>query len=195
MNVQRVSTRMQVGYRGRRLVLPLLLLGTQASTLAACEPIGAPNLALSVTAAHVTAADRTLTVQVYDNGCVALHRPSYYRLAGDFRLALTPAELAALKLVVTPERVRQIDRAALVSAANARRSSTRTEVVQVVDADLFVLEAGVGAAATKLSAFGVIAGASTQPENADLQATSTMVQALLALDARSDAVQIAGGAK
>ena len=178
-----------------RYLAVITLLGFHLPVFAVCEPIGAPNLALSVTAAQVSANDRILTVQVYDNGCVALHRPSYYRLAGDFRLALTPTELAGLKLVVTPERVRQIDRAALVSSANARSNATRVEVLQVVDADLFVLEAGVGAAASKLTGAGVIAGASAQPDNADLQAMSTMVQALLVLDARPNAVPVAGGAK
>jgi hypothetical protein len=178
-----------------RCLVILLFLGAHPHVLAACEPIGTPSLTLSVTTPMVSIADRTLSVQVYDNGCVTLHRPSYYRLAGDFRVALTPVELAALKLVATPERVRQIDRAALVSSANVRSSSTRTEVLQDVDADLFVLEAGAGAAATKLSALGVVAGAAAQPDNADLQALNTMVQALLALDARVDAVQVVGGAK
>ena len=51
------------------------------------------------------------------------------------------------------------------------------------------------AEATKLSAAGVVAGAATQPNNVDLQAMSAMVQALLALDTRSDAVYVTGGAK
>lgn len=178
-----------------RFLAVITLLGFHLPVFAACEPIGPPTLALRVTAAQVSATDRTLTVQVYDNGCVLLHRPSFYRAAGDFRVALTPAELSALRQVVTPERVRQIDRVALVASTNARSSATRVEVLQVVDADLFMLEAGVGAAATKLSAAGVVASATAQPDNADLQAMSIMVQALLALDARTDAVQIAGGAK
>jgi hypothetical protein len=178
----------------RFLFAIILLLGFDLSAFAACEPVGAPNLSLSVTTPMVSVADRTLTVQVYDNGCVALHRPSFYRVAGDFRVALAPGELAALKRAVTPERVSQIDRGALVSSAHAR-SSTRAESLQVLDADLYVLEAGVGAAASKLSVLGVIAGAAVQPDNADLQALSTMVQTMLALDARSDAAAVAGGAK
>ena len=178
-----------------RFLAVITLLGFHLPVFAACVPVGAPSLSLSVSAAMVSAADRTLTVQVYDNGCVALHRPGYYRVTGDFWLALTPAELAGLKLVVTPERISQIDRNALLASTNARSDATRVEVLQVVDADLFVLEAGVGAAASRLTGAGVIAAAAAQPDNADLQAMSTMVQALLVLDARVDAVQIAGGSK
>ena len=173
-----------------RCLVVTTLLSFHLPVFAACVPVGAPTLALSVSAAMVSVADRTLTVQVYDNGCVALHRPSYYRLAGDFRVALTPAELAGLKLVVTPERVRQIDRAALATSANARSSTNRLEVRQVLDTDLYVLEAGNGAAASKQSASGVLASAEVQPENADLQAMSAMVQALLALETRVDAVKV-----
>ncbi len=173
-----------------RFLIAITVIGFHVPAFAACVPVGAPTLSLSVSAAMVSVADRTLTVQVYDNGCVALHRPSYYRVAGDFRVALTPSELAKLKLEVTPERVSQIDHAALVSSANGRSSSNRLEVQQVLDADLYVLEAGVGANAMKQSAFGVLAGAEVQPDNADLQAMSAMVQALLALDARADAVKV-----
>ena len=173
-----------------RCLFAIIVLGMHVPVFAACVPFGSPTLALSVSAAMVSANDRTLTVQVYDNGCVALHRPSFYRVAGDFRVALTPAELAGLKLVVTPERVGVISRAALAAATSARSSVGRVEVLQVLDADLYVLEAGVGAAAMKQSAFGVFAGAEVQPDNADLQAMSAMVQALLALDARADAVKV-----
>lgn len=173
-----------------RCLFTIILLGLHTPVLAACEPNGAPTLKLSVTAAQVSVADRTLTLQVYDNGCVALHRPSFYRAAGDFRVTLTATELTGLRQVITPERVRQIDRAALMASANARSSVARVEVLQVQDADLYVLEAGVGADAIKQSAFGVLAGAEVQPDNADLQAMSVMVQALLALETRADAVKV-----
>ena len=173
-----------------RCLFAIILLGLHTPTFAACEPIGTPTLALSVTAAQVSVVDRTLTVQVYDNGCVLLHRPAFYRAAGDFRIALTATELTGLRQVITPERVRQIDRAALTASANARSSAARVEVFQVQDADLYVLEAGVGADAIKQSAFGVLVGAEVQPDNADLAAMSAMVQALLALETRVDAVKV-----
>ena len=173
----------------------LIFIGLNAPVLAACEPVGAPVLSLSVTTPMVSIADRTLTVQVYDNGCVALHRPSFYRAAGEFRVALTAAELLGLRELVRPERMRQIAPSAIALAPNARRSGARVEVLQELDADLYVLEAGVGAEATKLSGYGVIAGARAQVENANLQALSAMVQALLALDSNTAAQKVAGGAR
>jgi hypothetical protein len=173
-----------------RCLFAFALLGSHAHVFAACEPIGAPSLSLSVSAAMVRAADRTLTVQVYDNGCVALHRPAFYRAAGDYRLAITGAEQALLRQTITPERLRQIDATELRLAGRARNSGDRLQRFEVVDADLYILEVASGGGNVKLAHAGLLAQAEMLPENADLQALREMVQALLALELRTDAVKV-----
>ena len=173
-----------------RCLFAFALIAPHAHVFAACEPIGAPSLSLSVSAAMVSAVDRTLTVQVYDNGCVALHRPVFYRAAGDYLLAITGEEQTLLRQTITSERLRQIDATELRLAGRARSSGARLQRFEVVDADLYVLQVGFGDASVKLAHAGLLAQAELLPENADLQALREMVQALLALETRVDAVKV-----
>ena len=121
-----------------------------------------PELTLSVTAAEVRGSDRTLRVQVGQDGCVAIHRPSYYKAAGEFRLQLLPSELTALRALVSPELLRtdasalsaeiagaQTRRAAAHVAAPTSAAPTSAEgvkppllVLQVADPDRYVLQVG-----------------------------------------------------
>jgi hypothetical protein len=170
--------------------LSAVLLGLHAPIFAACTPEGPPMMALSVSAAQVSVADRILSIRVYDNGCVALHRPAFYRAAGNYRLAITGAEQAQLRQTITPERLRQIDMTELRLAGRARSSGGRLQRFEVVDADLYVLEVGSDAGMVKLAHAGLLAEAEALPENADLQSLRVMVQALLVLELRADAVKV-----
>ena len=71
--------------------------GVMAKSLP-CAPGVTPWLSLTITAGTVIAvSDRIISVRVHDNGCVELHRPAFYRRAGDYRLQLSKPELAALR--------------------------------------------------------------------------------------------------
>ena len=122
----------------------LVLLASSAAGFAACELTDTPQISLSVTAAMVTGTDRTLRVQVFENGCVAIHQPTFYRAAGDYRLSLAASELAALKQSISPARVQQIDRNERALASRARASGARLERFEGVDADIYLLAVGAG---------------------------------------------------
>jgi hypothetical protein len=173
-----------------RCLSAAILLGLHAQIFAACTPEGSPTIALSVTAAQVSVADRTLSIRVYDNGCVALHRPAFYRAAGNYRLAITGAEQALLRQTITPERLRQTDATELRLVGRARSVGGRLQRFEVADADLYILEVASGGGNVKLAHAGLLAEAEMLPENADLQSLREMAQALLALELRTEAVKV-----
>lgn len=179
-----------------------LLLLAQLVHAAPCEPTGAPWLTLVVTASEVVAAsDRTLTVRVDVLGCVAIHRPAFYREAGDFRWSLAPAELAALRAQFDVDKLQRFDaaqvRAQLASTQSARgsdRIEPRAERFLVVDADRFQLQLSDGTKSASVEWQGLHAYAEFYPELKALTDLSAMVQAAQALSARADATRVVGGA-
>ena len=173
-----------------RFVIFGLLIAALPWAVAACEISGKLSFSLTVTSPMVSSADRSLLVQVYEGGCVALHRPAFYRAAGDYRLAITGAEQAVLRQTITAERLRQIDTTALRLAARAQSTGGRLQRFEVVDPDLYVLEVGADAGTVKLAHAGLLAQAEALPDNPDLQSLRGMVQALLALELRTDAVKV-----
>lgn len=187
----------------RALVLQALCLAALPAAAAAattCTVDTVPWLTLTVTTGSaIKVADRELRVRVHDNGCVELHRPSFYRLAGDYRLALTAVELAALRTAVVPEQVRNFDAARVRSAlkrqqlAGGKSGTASPEAFAVLDGDHFVLELrdrGKRAAAAWTGLHDV---AEFYPEVAELQQLSRMVKAVQQLLAREDAAAVAGG--
>ncbi len=173
-----------------RLLLSAGLMAVTANLHAACEPTGKLEFSLSVTSPMVSIADRSLRVQVYGNGCVAIHQPAFYRAAGNYRLALSSVEQTQLRQSITAARIQQVDQTALRLAGSAQAAGGRLERFEVVDADIYVLEVGAGDSAVKLSHAGLLAEAELLPENADLQSLKSMVQDLLALASRADAVKV-----
>jgi hypothetical protein len=187
----------------RALVVHVLCLAVFPATVAAAAPctVGSvPWLTLTVTTGSaITVADRELRVRVHHNGCVELHRPSFYRLAGDYRLALTADEFAALRIAVVPEQVRRFDAAKVRTAlkrrqlAGGKSGMASPEAFAVLDGDHFVLELRDGGKRAAAAWTGLHDVAEFYPEVAELQQLSRMVKAVQQLLAREDAVAVAGG--
>jgi len=178
-----------------------LLACSSAVSAAPCEINGLPELTLSVTAAEVRTADRTLSVQVGRDGCAVIHRPAYYKEAGDFRLQLSLTELSGLRQKVAPT-LQTTDAAKLqqlLTRADTARALERTasqaaqQRFQVMDADTYTLATRSDVVNSKLTWNGLLAYAEHYPEVAELQHLSALVLALQEIAVRSDAVKVGAG--
>lgn len=131
---------------GHRLLLCMLWLAPSLAP-AAAPCAGDPLLMLTVTAGEaVVAKDRQLIVQVHDNGCVLLHRPAFYRDAGDYQLQLSAADISALRQQI--DTLGSFDAAKLrfevgVKQAGRRKDGSAT-ALEIVDADRFELSWRIG---------------------------------------------------
>jgi hypothetical protein len=179
----------------------LLLLALCATTAEAapCRTEGTPWLALEITVGAVTAGvDRAVRVEVHDNGCVALHRPSFYRQPGAHRLALKPAELATLRARFDAGKLRGFDGAKVREAITqtdedvAKSGMVGAERFTVVDADHFRLDLRDGASMVSVAWSGLHAYAKQYPQIESLQSFSVMALAAQALLERDDAVAVQG---
>ena len=170
---------------------------------APCEINEPPELTLSVAAAEVRTTDSVLSVQVGRDGCAVIHRPVYYKIAGDFRLQLSSSELSSLRHKVVPAlattdaaKLQQL----LTQAETARALEGRATAppaaaqrFQVMDADAYVLTTRSDVASSKLACNGLLAYAEHYPEVVELQQLSALVWALQDIAARSDAVKVGAG--
>ena len=141
-------------------------------------------------------ADRTLRVRVHTDGCVSLHRPSFYRGAGDYRLTLAPNELASLRNQAAAPLVRGFDATRVVQhlrGEDVRRGAAqrRSEEFAVLDGDDVRVTWG-DAARASVQFNGLLDYAEQYPDVAELQALGTLVQSLQALVVREDAVKVDG---
>jgi hypothetical protein len=181
----------------RCLVWALVLCSTGLAA-APCDTNATPVIALSITATEVRVADRTLRIQVGPEGCVLIHRPSYFKNAGHYRLQLTTAEFTRLTQQVSPalrstdatglrQRIAGAERSRAVEDAASPRSFTERRF-QVMDADHYVLETRIqGAAPSKLTFDGLPAYAENYPEVPELQELSHLIDELQQMAMRRDA--------
>lgn len=201
------------------LIVATLILITASTGLRAqsCAISGAAIYMLTVTAAEVAGADRTLSVHVGANGCTLVHRPLHYREAGDYSVQLSTAELAGLADKASAS-TRALDGAAL-SALVERGESVRAEArrrereqtlqrgdavppelaefqrFQVLDADRYVLETRIDAKATQLEWHGLLSYAEHYPEISALQELAALTQALQSLATHSQATRVPGAGR
>jgi hypothetical protein len=185
-----------------RLVAGLLLSygGSAANAAAACADADADAAALElriVTTALASNSDRSLIVSVHDDGCVQLHRPAFRRDGGDYRLTLEPAALETLHRTTSQPALRNFDAAKVradISAAQRKRDagSERLERYSEPDADHYEIRWRDAGKRGTAAWTGLPGAAKAHPDNAALRAFGAAVQALQALDARSDAVRIDG---
>ena len=174
--------------------------GVMAKSLP-CAPGVTPWLSLTITAGTVIAvSDRIISVRVHDNGCVELHRPAFYRRAGDYRLQLSKPELAALRGKNIAEQLRAFDagkvRVALAKshAAGAKSDSAAPEDFAVLDADHFLLAADESGKRAAAAWPGLHVYAEFYPEVLELKQLSVLVRTVQALLAREDGVRVQGAA-
>jgi hypothetical protein len=167
-----------------------------------CAIQAQPWLSLTITAsAAVAASDRTLSVRVHDDGCTEIHRPAFYRLAGDYRLQLTSDELSALRAKGFAKQLRDFDAAKISAALAGSRASVAKsggaalERSTVVDADRFALEAIEAGKRSAAAWSGLHDYAEIYPEMTDLVALSDNVKAIQRLLEREDAVRVQGAAR
>ncbi len=191
---------------GTALMLLLVVSGVLpvsawAADATACTASEKPWLSLRIaTGTAIAVADRDVLVLVYNDGCVALHRPAFYRLAGDFRLDLSTDELASLRAQVDSKQLRAFDaakvRAALSQSqrSGAKSASGNPEDFAVLDADHYALELQVGGKTLRAAWSGLHSYAEYYPEVLELKQLSVLVRTVQALLAREDGVRVQGAA-
>jgi len=177
----------------------LALMAVQASAAEPCTIGARPWLSLTISAGlQVAVADRSITVRVHDNGCAELHRPAFYRDAGDYRLQLRPEETAALRAQVRTEPLAGFDAHAVnrqLSAAQAKRAGARSgaaEQFTVMDADLYQIQWDAGEKLASAAWPAVHDYAEFYPSVLELKQLSKAVRAVQALLDRGDAVPVQG---
>ncbi len=183
--------------------ISLLALSTVVAAEAkqACAVGATPWLSLTIRAGTaISVKDREISVRVHDNGCVELHRPSFYRQPGDYRLALTATELAELRAQADPAKLRGFDAAKLraeiaeVQQVGAKSGSGGAEAFAVLDGDLIALEWRDGGKRSAAAWPAVHEYAEHYPEIGALQSFSAVAKAVQALLARDGAIAVAGAA-
>jgi hypothetical protein len=181
----------------------LLLIATPGFVGAAapCAIQAQPWLSLTITASTaVTASDRTISVRVHDNGCTEIHRPAFYRQAGDYRLQLTSGELSAMRAKGFAKQLGDFDAGKISAALAAPRAgsiksgSAAPERLTIVDADHFALEVIEAGKRAAVAWSGLHDYAEIYPEMTDLVALSNNVKAVQRLLDREDAVRVQGAA-
>ncbi len=183
------------------LVLGGLLLAVVGAGANAAEPctVGAePWLSLTITPGSAMAvSDRIISVRVHDNGCAEIHRPAFYRNAGNFRLLLQAEETAALRAEVDAKQLAAFDTGTVQSklaAAQAQGGKSQTGAAEnftVLDADYYLIELRTGEKRAAAAWPGVHEYAEFYPEVIELKQLSTMLLAVQALLER-DAVRVHG---
>lgn len=164
-----------------------------------CISGDAPALELRVTAAALAPdSDRSLTVRVFDGGCVQVHRPAYRRDAGDFRLDLQPAALEALRLEVDQPALRAFDAKRVqkeLAAAQRKRNAGEGRELRYgeLDADTYEIHWRSGSKRSAAVWNGLPDRTGAAADQASLQAFRSAATALQALAERGDAVRIDGG--
>ncbi len=175
------------------LLCTLLLAPLLASASTPCG--GDPLLTLTVTAGEaVVAKDRQLIVRVHDDGCVVLHRPVFYRDAGDYQLRLEPAQWQALRQQI--DALGGFDAAKTHADVRTRQAQRRKDgaaaTMAIVDADRFALVWRIGSKQERADWYGLHDEAEQFPQIEALGRLSRTVAALQALALRAEAEKIAG---
>ncbi len=183
----------------RRCAGALLLAAAHAASAHTppCTPGKNPWLELIVDAgALARGADGRSIVRVHADGCTELRRAPYLRNAGDFRVQLSPADMAQLRVRATAKALQTFDAATLRGELADTKADPATAPSgaqwQVLDADRYQLTWHNGAKRRGDSWLGLHAQAQTHPDMAALQALSALALALQDVAARDDAARVAG---
>lgn len=179
--------------------LLLALVGAGASASEPCAVGAKPWLSLTITAGIAMAvSDRIVSVRVHDNGCVEMHRPAFYRDAGNYRLLLQPAEIAALRAKVDAKQLATFDsgrvhsKLAAAQASGGKSQTSGAENFTVLDADYYQIELHTGEKRATAAWPGVHEYAEFYPEVVELKQLSTMLLAVQGLLEREDALRVQG---
>ena len=157
---------------------------------------GLPALELRIVAAGIAPdIDRTTVVRVYDDGCAQVHRPAYRRDAGEYRVDLDAAALAALRSRVDRPALRDFDAKRLrgeLAAADRKTAAAGSPVQSEPDADYYELR-WLGAGKSASAGWAGLPAAALRYDNATLKQMAEAARALEALAGSSRAVRIEGG--
>jgi hypothetical protein len=140
--------------------------------------------------------DRTTLVSVYDDGCTWVHRPSYRRDAGEYRVDLDTAALDALQRRVDQPALRGFDAKRLsreLAAADRKKADGSASRQSEPDGDYYELRWHSAGKAASAGWTALPAAAAQYADNETLQQMAAAVRALEALASRSDAKRIGGG--
>jgi hypothetical protein len=180
----------------RAALMFFVFLSGAASAASPCAAGTEPDMELRVVAAGIAPdADRTTVVRVYDDGCAQVHRPAYRRDAGEFRVDLDKAALAALRTSVDRSALRSFDAKRLGAelAASQKNADGVTQRYIEADADRYEIRWLNAGKRASVAWDGVPAYAEQFPDNSTLQQMLGAVKALQALADRADAGRIEGG--
>ena len=179
--------------------LLLAVVGADANAAEPCAVGPKPWLSLTITTGTAMAvSDRIISVRVHDNGCAEIHRPAFYRNAGDYRLLLQPAESAALRAKIDAKQLAGFDsrkvqsKLATAQALGGKSQTGAAENFTVLDADYYQIELRSGEKRAAAAWSGVHDYAEFYPEVVELKQLSTMVLAVQALLEREDALRVQG---
>jgi hypothetical protein len=183
---------------GAGLVACCLFGAFAASAAPPCAGGEEPAMELRIVAAALAPeTDRSLVVSVFDDGCVQVHRPAYRRDAGDFRVDLDAATLAALRGRIDQPALRSFDakrvQAELVQTQRKRSAEDgREQRHGELDADRYEIAWRSGSKRGAVAWAGLPAYAAHYPDNVSLRVFHNAATALRALAERSDARRIDG---
>ena len=179
--------------------LLLTVVGAGANAAEPCTVDANPWLSLTITTGtEMALSDRIISVRVHDIGCADIHRPAFYRDAGNYRLLLQPEETVALRVELDAKQLAKFDSGKVQSklaAAQAQGGKSQTGAAEnftVLDADYYQIELRAGEKRMAAAWPGVHDYAEFYPEVVELKQLSTMVLAVQALLEREDAVRVHG---
>lgn len=181
-----------------RVVLCALLvfLSSGAGAASPCTG-GTPAMELRIVAGGISPDfDRTTLVSVYDDGCAQVHRPSYRRDAGEYRVDLDRAALDALRRRVDQPALQGFDAKRLsgeLAASDRKKADGKASRHIEPDGDYYELRWQSGGKAATAGWTALPTVAAQYADNKTLQQMAAAVRALEALASRSDAKRIAGG--
>lgn len=182
------------------LLVSALLLCAFGTVCLACEPSGQPEMRLEVTAAEFASAqhsDRTLIVEIHDNRCAAVKRPQFWREAGTYAVAVSPAlhdSLAAQASALVSGKASSATLKAEIQRLRERRAKDGSlEVFEVSDADQYSLLIWRNGAPQRLDVESAKQWAEAFPGSAPLTAFDALREALqqLATDPAAVALRAA----
>lgn len=165
----------------------------------ACEPSGRPELRLEVVPGEFaggTRAQRTLMVELHDNGCALIQRPMFWREPGRFVVLADPAVHALLAEQAAGMPLAQAAGSGLreeVERLRSRQSQYRSEeieVYEVADAGRFVLTRWHGGDPVQWELDGAPQWAEAFPQSRALVEFAAVLDGLHGLAAGEGAVSL-----
>ncbi len=170
-----------------RAVLAALLLSTSQLAIG-CGQDSPVEIELRVTSDRGEGFDRLHRIRVHADGCVAVRRPPFHRVPGEFSAPIDAARLAPLRQRLSDPALRALDPQRALAEAQASlqahgRASGELRRTYVSHPTGYALRLGTGDDAVELMAESIFQQAELYPGSTDLAQLAETIREVIALDA------------